>query len=403
MNVILFDDDLRDHLLPLTFTRPIGELRIGILTIREKWEKWLNAEISYITQDYLSEKYPIKISDENFVISGSALPSDHLCRLITQLDPNEALLQNGELIAARLNRSQFNSLIKEEEIEELEGFDLGDTPFIRLRGLWDFFVQNDQAIREDFKLITKDRVSQAIPSSNQVINKEDIFLEEGAVVQCAVLNASTGPIYIGKNAEIMEGSVIRGSLALGDHSKIKLGTKVYGATTLGPHCKIGGEVSNSVLQAYSNKGHDGYLGNSVLGEWCNIGAGTSCSNLKNNYTEVRLWNYNAEKFAPTGQQFCGLIMGDHSKCGINSMFNTGTVVGVSANIYGDGYPRNFIPSFSWGGAHGFSTYKIEKSFETAERVMDRRQKTLGEQDKAILSKVFELSAKHRRWDKIILQ
>ncbi len=403
LNVILFDDDLRDHLLPLTFTRPIGELRMGILTIREKWEKWLDAEVSYITQDYLSEKYPIKISDENFVISGSALPSDHLCRLITQLDPNEALLQDGELIAARLNRSQFNSLIKEEEIEELEGFDLGETPFIRIRGLWDFFVKNDQAIREDFKLITKDRVSQAIPSSNQVINKEAIFLEEGAVVQCATLNASTGPIYIGKNAEVMEGSVIRGSLALGEHSKIKLGTKVYGATTLGPHCKIGGEVSNSVLQGYSNKGHDGYLGNSVLGEWCNIGAGTSCSNLKNNYTEVRLWNYNTEKFAPTGQQFCGLIMGDHSKCGINSMFNTGTVVGVSANIYGDGYPRNFIPSFSWGGAHGFSTYKIEKSFETAERVMARREKTLDEQDKAILSKIFELSAKHRRWDKIILQ
>lgn len=402
-NVILFDDDLRDHLLPLTYTRPVGELRTGILTIREKWEKWLDADISYITQDYLSEKYPIKIADENFVISGSAHPSDQLCRLITQLDPNEALLQEGELIAARLNRSQFQSLIKEEEIEELEGFDLGDTPFVRIRGLCDIFTQNDAAIREDFKLLTKDRESEPISSSNQVISPENIFIEEGAKVECAILNASAGPIYIGKGAEVMEGSMIRGPFALGDYSKVKMGTKIYGATTLGPHCKVGGEINNSVFQGYSSKGHDGYLGNSILGEWCNLGAGTSCSNLKNNYGEVRLWNFNTERFTPTGEQFCGLIMGDHSKCGINSMFNTATIVGVSANIFGDGFPRTFIPSYSWGGASGFSTYKLEKSFETAERVVIRRKKELTDQDKAILSHVFEMTAKHRRWEKIILQ
>lgn len=402
-NVILFDDDMREHLLPLTFTRPVGELRIGILTIREKWEKWLEAEVSYITQDYLCDRYPIKIADENFVISGSALPSDHLCRLINQLDPNEALLKDGELIAARLNQKQFQSLINEEEIEELEGFDLGETPFIRIEGPWDLFAKNDAALRADFKLLTEGRTSQPIPQSNQVINPDQIFLEEGAKVECAILNASTGPIYVGKHAEIMEGSIIRGGLALGEHSKVKLGAKIYGATTLGPYCKIGGEVSNSVLLGYSSKGHDGYLGNSVLGEWCNLGAGTCSSNLKNNYAEVRLWNYGEERFLPTGQQFCGVIMGDHSKCGINSMINTGTVIGVFANVFGDGFPRNFIPSFSWGGASGFSTYRLNKAFETAERVMQRRDKALEEQDKAILSQVFELSSKHRRWDKIILQ
>ena len=402
-NVILFDDDIRDRLLPLTYTRPMGEFRVGILTIREKWERWLNAKVSYITQNYLSEKYPIQIEQDNFVISGSALPSAMLCQLIEQLEPNEALLQDGNLIATRLDETQFQHLIKEEEIDELQGFEMKQTPFIRIQSLTDIFTHNDQAIREDFDLITKDRKSQPIPEGTMAVEQGSIFIEEGAKVNFAQLNASTGPIYIGKDAEIMEGSVVRGPLAMCANSKLKLGSKVYGATTLGPHCKVGGEVSNSVLFGYSSKAHEGYLGNSVLGEWCNIGAGTSCSNLKNNYSEIRLWSYPDARFAPTGLQFCGLFMGDHSKCGINSMFNTGTVVGVSANIFGPGFPRNFIPSFAWGGSSGFSTYKTEKAFEVAEKVFLRRNKEFDQQERNILLEVFKLSQAHRRWEKTMLQ
>lgn len=398
-NVILFDSDTRENLLPLTFTRPVADLRIGILSISEKWEKWLDAKVSYITQDYLTKKYPINISEDNFVINGAALPSEWLCRLVEQLEFNEALLQDGELIAARLNEEQFDHLIHDEEIEELQGFDVEETPFIKITNLWELFTRNGQAIAEDYDLLTKERESQPISPTNRVLGVENIFIEQGAVVECAILNAQEGPIYIGKNARVMEGAIIRGPFALCDHATVKMGAKIYGATTVGPHSKVGGEVSNSILTSYSNKGHDGYLGNSILGSWCNIGADTNVSNLKNNYAEVKLWNYEAERFLPTGQQFCGIIMGDHSKCGINTMFNTGTVVGVSANIFGAGFPRNFIPSFSWGGANGYSTYTVPKAFETAERVMKRRDIDLEELDKAILQHIFQQSSAHRRWDK----
>lgn len=399
-NVILFDSDTRENLLPLTYTRPVANLRLGILSISEKWEKWLNAKVSYITQDYLTKKFPIEISEDNFVINGSALPSEWLCRLIEQLEPNEALLKDGELIAGRLNEEQFEHLMHDEEIEELQGFDLEGTPFIKLNQLHEIFTENTRAIEEDFKLLTKDRTSQAISDTNKVLGAENIFIEEGAVVECAILNATTGPIYIGKNSKIMEGAMIRGPLALCDNSSIKMGAKIYGPVTIGPHSKVGGEVSGSVITGYSNKGHDGYLGNSVIGEWCNLGADTNTSNLKNNYAEVRLWNYESERFVPTGQQFCGLIMGDHAKCGINTMFNTGTVVGVFANVFGDGFPRNFIPSFAWGGANGFSTYTLQKALDTAQKVMARRDQELTEEDQKILENVFEQSAKFRRWDKV---
>ena len=398
-NVILFDDESRDHLLPLTFTRPIGELRIGILSIREKWERWLDARTSFITQDYLAEKFPIHIEDDNFVINGSVLPSDRLCRLILQLEPNEALLDDGELIAARLDRNQFDRLINDDEIEELQGIDLEDTPFLKINYPWDIFHHNDQAIREDFDLLTEERESQTLDDTNRAMNLDQIFIEEGAEVNCAILNASTGPIYIGKNAKVMEGAMIRGPFALGDHSQVKMGGKIYGATTFGPHCKVGGEVNNIVIQGYSNKGHDGFIGHSVIGEWCNLGADTNCSNLKNNYAEVRVWSYPEERFIPTGLQFCGLIMGDHSKTGINTMFNTGTVVGVFANIFGAGFPRNFIPSFAWGGYEGYSTYHIKKAFNVAERVMARRDIELSAMDRAIIERVFDITATKRRWDK----
>lgn len=398
-NIILFDDGVRDHLLPLTFTRPAGELRLGILTIREKWERWMEARASYITQDYLAGKFPIHISSENYVINGSLLPSGPICQLINELGNNEALLFEGELIAARLDKKQFQHLISDEEIEELAGFELEELLSIKINHLWDLFHKNDQALRDDFELITRGRKSQPLPSTNQILgDRENIFIEEGASIECSILNAEQGPIYLGRNTVVMEGCTIRGGFALCEGSTLKMGTRIYGSTTIGPYSKMGGEIKNSVVIGYSSKGHEGFLGNSVLGEWCNIGAGTNTSNLKNNYTTIRLWDYLEEKFGSTGLQFCGLIMGDHSKCGINTMFNTGTVVGVFANIFGAGYPRNFIPSFSWGGAHGFKTYKAEKAFEVAPLVMSRRNREFSEVEKEILEEIFELTRKYRPGD-----
>ncbi len=399
-NVILFDNEVRDKLLPLTYTRPVCELRVGILSIREKWEKWLGSDytFSFITQDYLAEKYAIDYGDENYVINGSVLPSEQLCTLIDYMEFNQAYLSGDELVVAKLDERQFEKLINDEDIHELKGFDLEDTQFLKLNSPSDIFRINDQAIREDFELLTKGRQSQPISDTNKVLGAENIFLEEGARVECAILNAIDGPIYVGKNAEIMEGAMVRGSLALCEHSKLKMGAKIYGGTTLGPWSKGGGEINNSVFQAYANKGHDGYMGQSVLGEWCNLGADTNISNLKNNYSEIKLWSYPEERFIDTGLQFCGLIMGDHSKTGINVMINTGTVIGVGCNIHGVGYPRNFIPSFSWSTPKGFMTHRSEKAFETAELVMKRRNKTFQVQDRLILLRVFEDTHKFRRWD-----
>ena len=399
-NIILFDSDVRDRLLPLTFTRPVCELRVGILTIKEKWEKWLNGKASYITQDYLSTKFPIQISDVNYVINGAVMPSVQLCRLIEQLEINEALLEDGELIATKLDERQFENLMNDTEIEELQGFDVEDTAYLKIEELTDIYKLNDQAIRDDFTLLTKNRTSQPLSATNQVLGRENIFVELGAKVECAILNASNGPIYIGANTEIMEGAIVRGSLALCEGAKIKLGAKLYGGNTIGPYSKVGGEINKAVIIGYSSKAHDGYLGSSVIGEWCNIGADSNISNLKNNYSEVKLWSYTQERFIGTGQQFCGMIMGDHSKSAINTMFNSGTVVGVSANIFGAGFQRNFIPSFSWGGPKGHKTYKLDKVFETAELVMQRRNLVLTEEDRKILTRVMHKTAKHRSWEKV---
>ena len=400
-NIILFDDDNWESLLPLTFTRPICELRIGILTIKEKWEQHLTAQGSYITQDFLSEKFPIQIEDDNLIINSTVLPTDKLVKLIKQLGPNESILDGEELIAARLTREQFESLIDDTGVTELEGIDVSkEIGLLRKVGRpYDLFAMNDVELASDFDLLTKGRQSQPISDTNTVIAPGQIFLEEGATVECAILNATTGPIYVGKNATIMEGSIVRGGLAMLEGATLKLGTKIYGATTIGPYSKVGGEINNSILIGYSNKGHEGFLGNSVLGEWCNLGADTNTSNLKNNYDEVKLWSYEDQRFAKTGLQFCGLIMGDHSKTGINTMFNTGTVVGVNANIFGSGYPRNYVPSYSWGGAHGFKTYLVDKSIETAEKVMARRGLVLTEQDEIILNHIFLNTSKYRIWEK----
>jgi UDP-N-acetylglucosamine diphosphorylase/glucosamine-1-phosphate N-acetyltransferase len=390
MNYILFDGTVRNALLPFTFTRPVADIRIGILTIREKWEKYLGTTTTSLTEEYLMEKFPMVEMEQNIMINASFLPNPILVDMVQNLNSKEAILFGEEIIAFYTNDTQEQVDFDEYELIEYEG------EVLRIENTWDIFAKNDAAIREDFELLTEDRSSQPIPKSVNVISPENIFIEEGAKLEFVTLNASTGPIYIGRNAEIMEGSVIRGPFALCEEAQVKLATKVYGATTVGPHCRIGGEVNNSVLFGYSNKGHDGFLGNSVLGEWCNIGADSNNSNLKNNYEEVRLWSYETEGFAKTGLQFCGLMMGDHSKCGINTMFNTGTVVGVFTNIFGSGFPRNFVPSFSWGGASGFTTYITNKAFDTAKIVMSRRHVEFSEEDAKILEHVFEETKKYRK-------
>lgn len=390
MNYILFDGTVRNALLPFTFTRPVADIRVGILTIREKWEAHLGGTTTTITEEYLSEKYPMVELEENVMINASFLPNAELVAMIQGLTEKQAILSGDEIIA-------FHATDQQDEVD----FDTYEVisyeeDCLRIEHTWDIFSKNAEAIQADFELITKDRTSQPIPATVNVISPENIFIEKGAKLNFCTLNASSGPIYIGKNAEIMEGCVVRGALAMCENAVLKLSAKIYGATTLGPYCKVGGEVNNSVLMGYSNKGHDGFLGNSVLGEWCNIGADSNNSNLKNNYAPVRLWSYETENFAKTGLQFCGLMMGDHSKCGINTMFNTGTVVGVNANIFGSGFPRNFVPSYSWGGASGFTTYLTKKAFEVAKVVMARRNVEFTEQDEAILTHVFEETKKWRK-------
>lgn len=398
-NIILFGDDHWFDLLPLTFTRPICELRVGILTIREKWERRLEGKASFITQDYLAEKYPIHIESENLLINSTFLPDDTLVTYIKQLKLNEALLFDTELIAARLSAEEFDKLSDDKDaFQTLNGIDLADNKSLTLQRItrpYHIFSHNGTEMIRDFDLITKGRSSQKISSTNTVIGQYPIFLEEGVQMECCMINTSSGPVYLGKNVLIMEGCMIRGGFAACEGSVVKMGAKIYGPTTIGPYCRLGGEVNNSVLLANSNKGHDGYLGNSVLGEWCNLGADTNTSNLKNNYLPVKIWSYVKEGFADTGLQFCGLIMGDHSKAGINTMFNTGTVVGVASNIFGDGFPRTFIPSFSWGGASGFTTHQLKKAIETAEIVMARRNIVMTDQDKNILEHIFLNTAVNR--------
>ena len=389
MNYILFDSDVRNSLLPFTYTRPVADIRIGVLTIREKWEKFLGFTTTSITEEYLENKYPMVELDKNILINASFLPTKNLVKQVSNLSNNQAIFKDEKVIAFFTSDTQehvdFDSYEQLEFKEEV----------LQIKNTWDIFSLNDKAIQADFDLLTEGRTSQPIPSGVHAIQEENIFIEKGATISYSSLNASKGPIYIGKDSEIMEGSLVRGPFALGENSILKMGTKVYGATTVGPFCKVGGEINNSVLFGYSSKGHEGFLGNSVLGEWCNIGADSNTSNLKNNYAEVKLWNYQEERFTNTGLQFCGLMMGDHSKCGINTMFNTGTVIGVSANIFGSGFPRNFVPSFSWGGAAGFTTYQIKKVFEVAKVVMKRRGLELTETDKKILHHVFDETSKNR--------
>lgn len=389
MNLILFDDKkVWQQLLPLTYTRPISEIRIGILTIREKWEKHFKLKASYQTESYLSQKFPFAATKGDCLfVNASVIPDDKLVAKIKKLKAGQGVKQNNKLIAYKSEAINFNAGTVLQNSEE------HSSPLIFIEQVWDIFKKNGEAIQLDFTLLTKGRKSQALSKTNTVIGKRNqIFLEKGAKAEAAIFNTTSGPIYIGKNAEVMEGSVVRGPFSLGEESALKLSCKVYGPTTIGPHSKVGGEINNSVIFGFSNKAHDGFLGNSVLGEWCNLGADTNNSNLKNNYGNVKLHSYATGKNEDTGLQFCGLIMGDHSKSGINTMFNTGTVVGVGANIFGGGFPPTHIPSFTWGGAEGMETYRLDKMFETAQRVFERRHLNLEEADKKILEHIFETTA-----------
>lgn len=391
MNYILFDGPVREHLLPFTFTRPVAEVRIGIMTIREKWEAYLGTSISYQTEDYLQVKFPMDLKSDNIFLNGSVLPDATLLEKVKALKELEVLKKDNVIIAYR-----SVNVNKDADWTSYKVLTY-DSDLFQINNTWDIFSLNERALQEDFDFLTKGRESRPISKTNSLICPERIFLEEGAKVEYSILNATDGPIYIGKHAEIWEGSLIRGGLALCDHAIVKMGGKLYGATTIGPYSKVCGEVSNSVIFGYSSKGHEGYLGNAVLGEWCNIGADSNNSNLKNNYAKVRLWNYATEKFEQTGLQFCGLMMGDHSKTAINTMFNTGTVIGVNSNIYVPGFPRNFVPSFSWGGASGFSTYMPTKAFEAAKVMMARRGVEFTDADADILNHVFEITKKWRNY------
>ena len=343
-----------------------------------------------MTEDYLTVKYPAELSDAMMLINGSICPTPALVERIKSLQTGQTLVCGDNIVAMFKTKEEF--LSEEDNSEEIKI----EEDFIKIVNTWDIFVYNDRALREDFELLTKGRKSAPLSETNRVLGQENIFVEEGAVVECATLNAKEGPIYIGKDAEIMENSVVRGPFAMCEYSVLKLGAKIYGATTLGPYSKVGGELANVVMFGYSNKAHDGFMGNSVIGEWCNIGADTNASNLKNTYEEVRLWSIEKNTFIPTGQTFCGTIMGDHSKCGINTMFNTGTVIGVSSNIYGHGYQRNFIPSFAWGGTTGLKTYEPDKAIEVAEKMAERRGVKMSDVDKRILLHVYRSTLKHKK-------
>jgi len=386
MNII-FIEPFRNQLLPFTYTKPVSELRCGILKMKDKWKNiFPEADFFNKTEDYLQDtKWPLNLAKDNYFINASVFPNEDLREKISQLKSDEGLFFKEIIIAYRSSEEKTN----------LDRIELKSQP-IFLKNTWDIFSLNHIAIEEDYKIITKGRKSQPIPRHVLAIKPERIFIEEGAKLINGTLNATDGPIYIGKNSEIMESCNIRGHFALCNNATVKMGAKIYTGTTIGPYSKVGGEVNNSVIQGYSNKGHDGFLGNSVIGEWCNLGADTNTSNLKNNYASVKLWDYQKGGFKDTDLQFCGLMMGDHSKCGINTMFNTGTVVGVSANIYGSGFPRNFIPSFSWGGNSGFITYKFSKATEVAKVVMKRRKIEFEENDESILKHVFESTERFRR-------
>ncbi len=390
MNLVFFDPAQSSGLLPLTYTRPVAELIVGGLSISQKWAKRLNGQSSWLTKEYLQPIYPFRFTKDNLFICGAVIPDDEIVAAVSGLEMGHGLRDESGAVAWR--SGQWSSDLMPQEIH---WHDLA-AQVTRLNNSYDIFSLNAAQIQADFELLTSQQKSAPLPSHVRCLDSSKVFVAQGASLEHCTLNTSDGPIYIGEGAQILDGALLRGPLFIGDHAVIKMGAKIYGGTSIGPYCKAGGEINNSVMMGYSNKGHDGFLGNSVLGYWCNLGADTNTSNLKNNYDEVRLWDYASERFAHTGLQFCGLIMGDHSKCAINTAFNTGTVVGVSANVFGAGFPKNFIPSFSWGGAGSMTTYSLSKAVETAKRVMQRRGMDWTAQDQSVFEAIFEASKSWRR-------
>ena len=385
-NYIMFDPaEARGNLMPLTLTRPVAAIRCGIMTLREKWECALPGAYSWLTADYLAPKYPVAEADDNTFIAGNIFPTAQLAEAISALRQGESLFCGERLVALRGSVADLSTpdLTTHRDYKgEITAID----------HLYDIFTLNDAALRADFDVLTAGRTSAPLPADCTLVgDPSQLFIEEGATLCCATVNVNHGPVYIGRGAEVMEGVNIRGALAMLEGAVINMGAKIYGATTLGPYCKVGGELNNVVMTGYSNKAHDGFLGNAVIGEWCNLGAGCTASNLKNDYTLIKLWNYPTHRFLPTGLQFCGLIMGDHSKAGINTMFNTATVVGVGCNIHGTGFPRNFVASFLDGSASGFSEVSFHRFIDTARRVMARRHVELTDADIAILEHVSEFA------------
>ena len=395
MNIILFDSDVRYSLLPFTHTRPVADIRCGIMTMRERWEHYFKQNTSTLTEAYLQEVYPINSSNDNLFINGSIFATTELFERIKTLQPQEQLVKEDIIIAARVSgeRVSFSRGLK----SPVQLLDISYSGEIKsLKNTWDIFSYNEDAIVADFEILTHGRVSQSVPDGVTVVGKAGLFIEEGAIINAGcIINAASGCVYIGKNAELLEGVMMRGPVAVCNEGVLKMGAKVYKGTTIGPGCKVGGEISNVVFFANSNKGHDGYLGNAVIGEWCNLGADTNCSNLKNNYDKIKIWDEHNFKSVQTGLTFCGVLMADHSKCAINTMFNTGTVVGVSANIYGGGFPEKFIPSFAWGGSDGMTTYKIERAMETANRMMERRGRYLSPEELKMYAHIFAATQEQR--------
>lgn len=395
MNYILFDDAAHYSLLPFTHTRPVADIRCGIYTMRQRWEYYLNTPTSTLAAGYLQEVFPLQAAAENTWINGAVFATEALTAAILALPAEAKLLSGDEIIAVRTNSQDISFDHFSDSANGLQTV-LFEQAVRKLRQKWDIFSLNEQAIKDDFITITKDRTSAPIPEGVTVVARENIFLEPTAKVQPGtVINASAGAVYIGNNAEIMEGCLIRGPLALCDNAVLKMGAKVYTGCTIGPGSKVGGEISNVVFFANSNKGHDGFVGNAVIGEWCNLGADTNSSNLKNNYDVVKIWDEHLNKSIKTGLTFCGLLMGDHSKCGINTMFNTGTVVGISCNIYGGNFPEKFIPSFAWGGSEGGVTYKLDRAMDTARRMMARRNIELSAAEERMYQHIFEQTQKQR--------
>ncbi len=394
MNLILFDPPtIRQNLLPFTFTRPVASIRTGILTIAEKWEKRLNLSATFSTEKYLSKKFPLTHASDNLWVNGALCPDQKIIDMILQLKLGEAVMKDKMILAVRTPDHEIPEVIEGEVIEYMDEVTLIDQ-------VWKIFQHNGAQLRSDFQLIAAGRKSLPIADKHtRTYSEENIFIEEGVKIHSAILNAENGPIYLGKNSQVQEGAIIRGPFSLGENSTVNMGGKMRGDVSIGPYCKVGGEVSTSVFFGNSNKSHDGFLGCSVIGEWCNFGADSNTSNLKNNYENVKLWSYSNGGFIDTGLMFCGLMMADHSKCAINTMFNTGTVAGVSANIFGSGFPPAIIPSFAWGGAVGFSTYLFEKAMDTAKKAMGRRSIELTDIDREIYQKVFEITENERAWGK----